>query len=246
MGFIFPTHIYYKIIFINMELKLLKEGETGYGLLVEKDSGYISPQTTENKKIIKEMNEVGTSYGPIQMVAVLQKCGVQNRNGRVYPENILRKEVEKHQEVIKNGRAISELNHPDSSIIDLERTSHKLDETWWDGNTLMGKLTLITSPAYENNGTATTPGDLAANLLRHGVQLGISSRGVGSLQQVNGQNQVQDDFELICFDLVSSPSTPGAYLFNQVEEAKPYVESTKPKKIMESKLDKTIKKFLKD
>jgi len=171
-----------------MELKLLKEGEVGYGLLVEKDSGYISPQITENKKIIKEMNEVGTSYGPIQMVAVLQKCGVQNRNGRVYPEKILRNEVDKHQEVIKNGRAISELNHPDSSIIDLERTSHKLDETWWDGNTLMGKLTLITSPAYENTGVTTTPGDLAANLLRHGVQLGISSRGVGSLQNVGGQN----------------------------------------------------------
>ena len=218
-----------------MELRLLKEGEEGYGLLVEKDSGHISPQSTENRKIIKEMNEVGSSFGPIQMVAVLQKCGVQNRNGRIYPQEILRKEVDKHQEVIKNGRAISELNHPDSSIIDLERTSHKLDETWWDGNTLMGKLTLIT-----------TPGDLAANLLRHGVQLGISSRGVGSLSNVGGQNMVQDDFELICFDLVSSPSTPGAYLFNQVEEAKPYVESKKPQKIMESKLDSAIKNFLKD
>ena len=174
-----------------MELRLLKEGEEGYGLLVEKDSGHISPQSVENRKIIKEMNEVGSSYGPIQMVAVL-------------------------------------------------------DETWWDGNTLMGKLTLITSPAYESNGTATTPGDLAANLLRHGVQLGISSRGVGSLSNVGGQNMVQDDFELICFDLVSSPSTPGAYLFNQVEEAKPYVESKEPQKIMESKLDETIKNFLKD
>lgn len=229
-----------------MELRLLKEGEEGYGLLVEKDSGHISPQSVENRKIIKEMNEVGTSYGPIQMVAVLQKCGVQNRNGRVYPQEILKKEVDKHQEVIQNGRAISELNHPDSSIIDLERTSHKLDETWWDGNTLMGKLTLITSPAYESNGTATTPGDLAANLLRHGVQLGISSRGVGSLSNVGGQNMVQDDFELICFDLVSSPSTPGAYLFNQVEEAKPYMETKEPQKIMESKLNETIKNFLKD
>ena len=176
----------------------------------------------------------------------LQKCGVQNRNGRIYPENILRSEVEKHQEVIKHGRAISELNHPDSSIIDLERTSHKLDETWWDGNTLMGKLTLITSPAYENTGVTTTPGDLAANLLRHGVQLGISSRGVGSLESVGGQNMVQDDFELICFDLVSSPSTPGAYLFNQVDEAKPYVESVNKQPIMESKMDETIKNFLKD
>ena len=95
-----------------MELRLLKEGEEGYGLLVEKDSGYISPQSVENRKIIKEMNETGSSYGPIQMVAVLQKCGVQNRNGRIYPQEILKKEVDKHQEVIKNGRAISELNHP--------------------------------------------------------------------------------------------------------------------------------------
>jgi hypothetical protein len=88
-----------------------------------------------------------------------------------------------------------------------------ITDIWWEGPVLLGKLKLLTSPGFHERGVVSTKGDLAANYLRQGVTLGISSRGVGSLKKVGEQNEVQEDFELICFDLVSSPSTPGAYLF---------------------------------
>ena len=119
-------------------------------------------------------------------------------------------------------------------MIDLDRASHIITETWWDGNRLIGKLKLLTSPGYIKEGIISCVGDQAANLLRQGVTLGISSRGVGSLTKNGEYNQVQDDFELICFDLVSSPSTPGSYLFKEdesadsVDETGEVVESSKP------------------
>ena len=150
-------------------------------------------------------------------------------------EKILRRENERYQEVIKKGGAISELNHPESSLIDLDRASHIITETWWEGNRLIGKMKLLTSPAYMKEGIISCVGDMAANLLRQGVTLGISSRGVGSLTKNGEYNQVQEDFELICFDLVSSPSTPGSYLFKEdetadsVDETSEMIESSKPK-----------------
>jgi hypothetical protein len=115
--------------------------------------------------------------------------------------------------MIGKGIALSELNHPESSLVDLDRVSHAITDIWWEGPVLMGKLKLLTSPGFHERGIVSTKGDQAANLLRQGVTLGISSRGVGSLKKIGEQNEVQDDFELICFDLVWSPSTPGAYLF---------------------------------
>ena len=94
----------------------------------------------------------------------------------------------------------------------------------------MGKLRLLTSPGFHERGVCSTKGDLAANYLRQGVTLGISSRGVGSLKKVGEQNEVQDDFELICFDLVSSPSTPGAYLFKNPEDRFNYEENLEEEK----------------
>jgi len=96
---------------------------------------------------------------------------------------------------------------------------------WWEGNILMGKLKLLTSPGFHERGIISCKGDMAANYLRQGVTLGISSRGVGSLAKKGDQNEVQDDFELICFDLVSSPSTPGAYLFLNPEDRNNYEEN---------------------
>jgi hypothetical protein len=96
---------------------------------------------------------------------------------------------------------------------------------WWEDNVLMGKIKLLTSPGFHERGIVSTKGDMAANYLRQGVTLGISSRGVGSLKKVGEQNEVQDDFELICFDLVSSPSTPGAYLFLNPEDKDNYDEN---------------------
>jgi hypothetical protein len=127
--------------------------------------------------------------------------------------------------MIQKGTSLSELNHPESSLIDLDRVSHIITDVWWDGIILMGKLKLLTSPGFHERGIVSTKGDQAANLLRQGVTLGISSRGVGSLKKVGDRNEVQDDFELICFDLVSSPSTPGAYLFTDPEERKNFEEN---------------------
>jgi len=205
-------------------MKILGPKDTGKGILVEWDAGIINPNEPRNQNIIRE------SYGqldhskPFIFYATLQKWGVPNRNGRVYPEKILKREAEKYQDVIKKGMSISELNHPESSLVDLDRVSHLITETWWEGNVLMGKIKLLTSPGFHERGIVTSKGDVAANLMRQGVTMGVSSRGVGSLVKKGEQNEVQDDFELICFDLVSSPSTPGAYLYLNAEDRPNYEE----------------------
>ena len=203
-------------------MRVLEAREIGHGILVEND-GYITPN--DNKGMLKEMSNDDFG-GEIYMNAILQKYDTPNRNGRIYPEKILRRENERYQEVIKKGGAISELNHPESSLIDLDRASHIITETWWEGNRLVGKLKLLTSPGYLKEGIISCVGDMAANLLRQGVTLGISSRGVGSLTKNGEYNEVQEDFELICFDLVSSPSTPGSYLFKEDESSDSVDEPT--------------------
>lgn len=197
------------------------------GYLVEFDAGYVSHE--DNKKIIHEMKDMDFSQDII-LFAVLQKYDTPNKNGRIYPEVILKREVEKYQNLIKKGGALNELNHPTSSLIDLDRVSHSILETWWDGKILMGKIKLYTSPGWKKMGIVSTKGDQAAMLMMNGATLGISSRGVGSLKQVKGQNMVQDDFELVCFDLVSSPSTPGAYVFKDAADRDQYQESIEEKK----------------
>ena len=117
----------------------------------------------------------------------MQKHDVPNRNGRTYPEKILKREAERYKKIIEKGLSTSELNHPESSLIDLDRVSHLITEVWWDSNILMGKLLLLTSPAFHERGIVSTKGDIAANLMRQGVSLGISSRGVGSLKKVRGE-----------------------------------------------------------
>ena len=107
-----------------------------------------------------------------------------------------------------------------------------ITDVWWDGPVLLGKLRLLTSPGFHERGIVSTKGDMAANYLRQGVTLGISSRGVGSLKKVGDQNEVQDDFELICFDLVSSPSTPGAYLFLNKDDRMKFEENLDEEKNM--------------
>jgi hypothetical protein len=169
---------------------------------------------------------------PFEFYAVLQKYNTPNRNGRIYPERILKREAENYKKMIDKGVALSELNHPESSLIDLDRVSHIITEIWWEGNVLMGKLKLLTSPGFHERGIVSTKGDMAANYLRQGVTLGISSRGVGSLKKVGEQNEVQEDFELICFDLVSSPSTPGAYLFSEPNERFNFEENLEEEKKM--------------
>jgi len=211
-------------------LKILGPRDSGRGILVEYDAGYIDPNERRNLSMIRENRDMLDHSKPFEFYAVLQKYNTPNRNGRIYPEKILKREAENYKKMIQKGTALSELNHPESSLIDLDRVSHAITDIWWEGPVLLGKLKLLTSPGFHERGIVSTKGDLAANYLRQGVTLGISSRGVGSLKKVGEQNEVQDDFELICFDLVSSPSTPGAYLFSEPDQRFQFEENLEEEK----------------
>ena len=221
-------------------MKILGPNETGKGILIEYDAGHVSYE--DNKKIISEMKDMDFSQDVI-LYAVLQKYNTPNKNGRIYPELILKRENEKYQQLIKKGGALNELNHPSSSLIDLDRVSHSILETWWDGKMLMGKIKLFTSPGWKKMGVVSTKGDQAAMLLMNGATLGISSRGVGSLKNVKGENIVQEDFELVCFDLVSSPSTPCAYIFKDPSERDQYQEAVEEKPVVNERMKKLMGKL---
>ena len=218
-------------------MKILGPTEIGHGILIEYDAGHVSPD--DNKKIISEMKNLDFSEDLI-LYAVLQKFDTPNKNGRIYPENLLKRENEKYQNLIKKGGALNELNHPSSSLIDLDRVSHSVLETYWDGKILMGKIKLFTSPGWRKMGIVSTKGDQAAMLIMNGATLGISSRGVGSLKNVKGQNIVQEDFELVCFDLVSSPSTPGAYVFQDIADKDKFNETVEERSTIDDRMKKLM------
>ena len=137
---------------------------------------------------------------------VLQRSGAENQNGRVYPKKILEREVNNYQTLIKERRALGELDHPDSSVINLKNVSHNVREIHWDGDDLVGTVEILPTPS----------GNILKELLRAGILLGISSRGMGSVTPMRGADsgkvQVGEDFELIGWDFVSNPSTHGAFM----------------------------------
>ena len=143
----------------------------------------------------------------------IQATGKKNGNGRIYPKPILEREMKNYQKLVREGRAIGELDHPDSSVVELKNASHLLTEVWWSGADVMGKMKILDTPA----------GKIAKDLVKGGVQLGISSRGLGSTRQENGTTMVEDDFQLLCFDLVSEPSTNGAYLVAEGKKVKTHL-----------------------
>jgi hypothetical protein len=227
------------------KIKTLRRGETGFGYLIEHDAGYISPDEPRNQPFINEIKKLETGKlviaEPLVVYVILQKYGILNRNGRIYPKEILVRQNEFYQKAIRERSAVGELDHPESSIIAGDRISHNIIETWWEGQTLMGKMEILMTPGFINYGIVSTKGDEVANLLRNRIKIGVSSRGVGSLKEGrNGEQIVQNDFEIICWDVVTAPSTPDAWIFKNVEEAKPYVESVEPKKaiIKENLIDK--------
>ena len=138
------------------------------------------------------------------VTGVLQRAEAKNQNGRVYPKEILAREVKKYMEgPVKENRAMGELDHPESSIINLQNVSHTVKKCWWDGDDVVGNVEVLNTPA----------GNILKALFASGITVGISSRGMGSVQEgVDGTVEVQDDFELLCFDFVSTPSTHGAYM----------------------------------
>ena len=134
---------------------------------------------------------------------ILATAEVKNGNGRYYPREIWEREMEKYNQVIEENRATGELDHPDSTIINLKNVSHIIREIWWNGDKVMGKLEIL----------PTVSGNILKALIENNVQVGVSSRGMGSLKEMNeGTLEVQDDFELLCWDFVSTPSNPGSYM----------------------------------
>jgi len=200
-------------------LREIKKNETGHGLLIEHD-GYISKDCGNNKALFEsyhKLNEDTNNGGfhcpyPFIVDAVFQRYGTENANGRIYPEHILKREVAKYQTLIDEKRALAELNHPSESVIDLSRVAINVVELHWEGNTLVGKIEIITSPGFRSHGIISCQGDQTANLLLSGYKIGLSSRGLGSVTQKMGVLYVGDDFELICFDVVSDPSTKSAWI----------------------------------
>jgi hypothetical protein len=227
-----------------MDVKIIKPGDTGFGYLIEHDAGYISPDEPRNKALIREFKKLDFNdrdTDSLIVYVVLQKYGVKNRNGRIYPEQILRRQNEIYQEAIRMRRALGELDHPESSVISGDRISHNIIETWWEGHTLMGKMEIPMTKGFINYGIVSTKGDLVAHYLQQNYMIGVSSRGVGSLKEVKGDFIVQDDFELICWDIVTAPSTPGSWMFKDKAEARPYVESVTIKK---PNLNESLDRFL--
>tara|TARA_Y100001938_G_scaffold151137_1_gene246465 strand:+ start:4558 stop:5169 length:612 start_codon:yes stop_codon:yes gene_type:complete len=146
--------------------------------------------------------------GGMILTGKLQEAEVQNGNGRIYPKKILEREMKNYAMLIKDSRALGELDHPDDSIINLKNASHMVTDAWWDGNNVMGKVKVLNTPS----------GKILQQLVNDGVKLGISSRALGSVNESEGQTIVQEDLQLICFDFVSEPSTPNAYM--ALQEAK--------------------------
>jgi len=142
--------------------------------------------------------------GKVIVTGVLQRAGAKNQNGRVYPKEILMREVTEYKKIqVAERRALGELDHPESSVVNLSNASHNVVDVWWNGDDVVGKVEVLSTPA----------GNILKELFKSGIKLGISSRGLGSVKQVNEDTvAVQDDFELVCWDFVSNPSTQGAFM----------------------------------
>lgn len=152
----------------------------------------------------------------------LQEAKRKNGNGRVYPPDVLKREVDKYVEgPVKTRTSLGELDHPEASVVNLANTSHVITKVWWEGNDVMGELELLPTPS----------GKIAMALVTSGIPLGISSRGMGSVKQIGETVEVQDDFELLCWDLVSVPSTPEAYM--TLAESKQFMSTKDYSKVNE-------------
>lgn len=170
---------------------------------------------------IKAINESLSSSGKMIVEGLIQKAETKNGNGRVYPYEVLKREADKYlQGPVKERRALGELDHPDSPVINLKNVSHNIIGLTWQGKDLYGKIEILPTPS----------GNILRELFNNNITVGISSRGMGSVRQIGETLEVQDDLELLCWDFVSTPSTPGAYMdvvneslnFNQIKSNNKY------------------------
>lgn len=216
------------------QLNEIKKGETGTGLLIEHDGHIIQSQNTINQ--IKEdiENPHIKLWCPEKFIvsAVFQKYGIKNANGRVYPESVLRREVDKYiREYVSTRSAIGALDHPSSSTLSGHDVSHVITELHWENQTLVGEMEIHTSPGFRQYGVCSTSGDLVANMLISDILIGVSSRGVGSVKQApGGLLVVDDDFEIVCWDVVVQPSTNNAFIKLNSADLQPFIESDSSKK----------------
>ena len=163
-------------------------------LLIETHAIKVSPsQLTEN---------VNKENGNLMVEGILATAEVKNGNGRYYKKELWDREMEKYDQLVKERRSMGELDHPESTVINLKNVSHIVTDYGWDGDKLMGKIEILPTPS----------GNILKELIRNGITVGVSSRGMGSLEQKGDIMEVQDDFELLCWDFVSTPSNPGSFM----------------------------------
>lgn len=206
----------------------IKKGQLGTGLLIEND-GYMSLDSSENKVLKESINEA-LKFGkelpnPFVVSAVFQKYGIENANGRIYPEHVLRREAQKYQVAINERRSYGELNHPPESAIDLGRLCLLITELHWVNHTLVGTMEIPITEGFRKMGIVSTCADTLAQWLISGLKVGVSSRGIGTVAQQGNHVLVNDDYEIICWDAVAQPSTPGSYIDTNIDDLQPYIES---------------------
>ena len=151
---------------------------------------------------------------------ILATAEVKNGNGRYYSKDLWEREIDKYMPLVKENRAMGELDHPESSVINLKNVSHNISDMWWDGDNVMGKIEILPTPS----------GNILKALIDNGITVGVSSRGMGSLKQMGEVMEVQDDFELLCWDFVSTPSNPDSFM-HLVNEGLDFSKQTDYKKV---------------
>jgi hypothetical protein len=159
-------------------------------------------ETNTFKPISFLTENVSKETGNLIVEGILATAEVKNGNGRYYAKDLWEREMNNYSQSIKERRAMGELDHPESQVINLKNVSHLISEYWWDGDNVMGKIEILPTPS----------GNILKELIKAGVTVGVSSRGMGSLEQNGSVMEVQDDFELLCWDFVSTPSNPGSYM----------------------------------
>jgi hypothetical protein len=170
-------------------------------LLIETHTLSVSP--------VKLTENVNKENGNLMVEGILATAEVKNGNGRYYSKDLWDREMDKYAQLIDERRSMGELDHPESSIINLKNVSHLISDYWWDGDNVLGKIEILPTPS----------GNIVKELIKHGVTVGVSSRGMGSLENRDGVMEVQDDFELLCWDFVSTPSNPGSFM-HMIKEGK--------------------------
>ena len=167
------------------------------------------------------LSEGKTSKRGLPLVeGILATAEIKNGNGRYYSKELWEREIDKYQNLVKENRAMGELDHPESSIINLQNVSHNIADMWWDGDNVMGKIEILPTPA----------GNILKALVESGITVGVSSRGMGSLEDRGGILEVQDDFELLCWDFVSTPSNPDSFM-HLIKEGLDFTSQNKYSKV---------------